>query len=1256
MMKQDSIVNILVVDDQRSNLLITQGVLQSLGHNVVTATNGKEAIQKLKEQEFAIIILDVQMPIMDGFETAQKIRENPKISHLPILFVTGSESEEIKIFKGYDLGAVDYLIKPIHPRILRGKVSIFLQLYQQQKQLQAANFQLEDRVEQRTQALKQINGSLQDQIKESKKLQKERSQIEQQVRESEQLHRTILHSISDAVFITNSQGEFTFICPNSDIIFGYSKQEIQEMGNIKTLFKADLLNDYNLELLEEVNNIDHQVLDKFDCLHFLLINIKKVKINQGTILYSCRDITERKQAQMALKKRRHYFDTLVKLQQQLLNINTQTIFESELLEPLGEVTEASRVLIYEYCQHNSCLIADPKIEWCANKITPTLYSSQSCPLTSTQAFSFMLKKLIRGEVVSGIVADLPVEERQLLEADQIKSFLIFPLKISDQFYGFLGFVDCLNEKHWDSLEVSILWLVAAAFSSTLERIAIANRLQQSQEKLQNIVNNTSDGLLVVDNQGIVQFLNPTAEALFDIPKEQLLGKHLGFLSGKKGVEIAIHQISGKMVITEMRVTDIMWEQQPATLASLRDITQRRSTEESLQQSLQELYAMKYALDQASIVVRTDSKGMITYVNEKFCEISQYSAQELIGTRHELVHSNYHSYDFWRELWETISKGDIWRGEINNIAKDGQNYWVDTTIVPFLNAQGQPEQYLAIRFDITDRKKAEQSLQALNEDLEIKIAQRTENLASANEKLRQEILEREKVELALRDSQAQLQDFLDNANDLIQSLSLADGRFMYANQAWHRTLGYSVEEIQNLTIFDLIEPSYQDYYLNIFTQMQKGEIDSISQVEVALLSKQKKLILLEGSINYRCQNGQPVATRAIFRDITEQKQIQQAIAASEAQLRAIFDNAAVGIALGTVEGRVIKVNHALIKMLGYQLSDLLQMHFADFTHPDDLQSELEAFQELLKGDKKFYQMKKRYLCANGKIMWGQLTVSLIYKNDSRVICEEQRNCCFVVGIVEDISEQVMAEQEMQKALEKERELNQLKDQFIDIVSHEFRTPLTSILGYTELLTKYPNKFSPDKKQKHLERIYMAGEQMKTLIEDVLYLSRANSGKLKFDPQPLNLVTFCQDLIEVLQIGIGEGHQLQFDYPDELAMETINLDKKLLQPILTNLLTNSIKYSPPESEIELLIEKTSNTIIFFVKDQGIGIPASDQLHLFESFHRAENVGNIQGTGLGLNIVQRYVNLHQGNIIFSSIINEETIFRVALPFVSQVSSSSG
>lgn len=176
----------------------------------------------------------------------------------------------------------------------------------------------------------------------------------------------------------------------------------------------------------------------------------------------------------------------------------------------------------------------------------------------------------------------------------------------------------------------------------------------------------------------------------------------------------------------------------ATLVSresaIAELTDRISALEALKQALKEIEDLKFAIDEHAIVASTDVQGKITYVNDKFCSISKYSREELLGRDHRILNSGHHSKEFFKRMYETICRGEVWHGEMRNLAKDGSIYWVDATIVPFLKADGKPRQYIAIRTDITDRKRAEQKIRELNDELEARVVERTKQLAAANQEL------------------------------------------------------------------------------------------------------------------------------------------------------------------------------------------------------------------------------------------------------------------------------------------------------------------------------------------------------------------------------------------------------------------------------------------------------------------------------------------------------------------------------------------
>ncbi len=257
----------------------------------------------------------------------------------------------------------------------------------------------------------------------------------------------------------------------------------------------------------------------------------------------------------------------------------------------------------------------------------------------------------------------------------------------------------------------------------------------------------------------------------------------------------------------------------------------------------------------------------------------------------------------------------------------------------------------------------------------------------------------------------------------------------------------------------------------------------------------------------------------------------------------------------------------------------------------------------------------------------------------------------VAIVRDITKRKQIDAEIRNALAKEKELGNLKSSFVTMASHEFRTPLTTILSSAELLELYGFKWDQEKKIKHLQRIQATVKQMVHLLNDVLLIGKAEAGKLEYNPAPLDLVQFCCDLVEEMQITT-KSHNITF----VSKMQSLNinpddcskayLDDKLLRHILSNLLSNAIKYSPQGNNVDFELIYKREEAIFHITDRGIGIPVADRDQLFNSFHRASNVGTISGTGLGLAIVKRSVDLHGGNITVNSEVGVRTTFTVSLP----------
>jgi PAS domain S-box-containing protein len=363
-----------------------------------------------------------------------------------------------------------------------------------------------------------------------------------------------------------------------------------------------------------------------------------------------------------------------------------------------------------------------------------------------------------------------------------------------------------------------------------------------------------------------------------------------------------------------------------------------------------------------------------------------------------------------------------------------------------------------------------------------------------------------------------------------------------------------------------------------------------------------------------------------------------ISREQARTQAILDALGEGVVVTDVQKAIQYINPALERMTGYTLAEVqgkVDRPWRDNQTPDEIYQEMwSTVQAGRTWTSEVVNQRK-----TGERYYASLTYAPILSTDAPT-----PQIMGSVGIQRDISLRKQAEEEVQRALEKEKELNELKSNFVSLTSHEFRTPLTTILSSAEMLEHYGARWTEERKHEHLQRIQTSVKYMTGLLNDVLVVAKAEANRLEFAPVPLDLLKFCRDLVEEIQLTDKAKHTLIFSGTVDCAQ--VNMDEHLLRHILNNLLTNALKYSPPESGVQFDLTCQAGRAVFRIEDHGLGIPLEDQARLFETFHRASNVRNIAGTGLGLTIVKRSVDAHGGTIEIVSQVGAGTTVTVSLP----------
>ena len=388
------------------------------------------------------------------------------------------------------------------------------------------------------------------------------------------------------------------------------------------------------------------------------------------------------------------------------------------------------------------------------------------------------------------------------------------------------------------------------------------------------------------------------------------------------------------------------------------------------------------------------------------------------------------------------------------------------------------------------------------------------------------------------------------------------------------------------------------------------------------------------------------------------------------LNAIIENAIDGIITIDDSGRIEHINPAALELFGYSRIEVVGQNVSVLMPPPDKEKHDQYIANYNHtGEKKIIGIGREVTGQrkDGSTFPFRLGVSEIKFTDRRIYTgfihdlsklkeDELKIKSYTeelefkikertTDLIKSINELETAKANMSALFEKERELNQLKTRFVSMASHEFRTPLSSIQLSASLIDKYTSKQDVANVEKHTGKIKNAINNLTTILNDFLSLEKLEAGKVEANANWFDIVSFAEEIAEEMQLMSKQNQLIVYEHSGTTAQ--VYLDQNLLKNCVINLISNAVKYSGENTMIQFNSFLKDNELIIYVKDNGIGIPTTDQHNLFEPFFRAHNTGDIPGTGLGLNIVKRYIGLMNGTVTCESAQNVGTNFRLHFKF---------
>ena len=739
-----------------------------------------------------------------------------------------------------------------------------------------------------------------------------------------------------------------------------------------------------------------------------------------------------------------------------------------------------------------------------------------------------------------------------------------------------------------------------------ERHRSQESLRNSEERYRSVVEHLGEGMFVAQNNRVV-FSNAQASQILRVPNEQLFDsdpvewihaedRHVLLdlrerlqkgLTTQDHYEVRHAAEDGVLRWLNIRPKPVAWDGGMATLTFFSDVTERKSILEALKRSEERYRAVIENVDSGMVVLQGDR---LVYANRRAAEIARMDPDQLlkVGFLH-YVHPDDHAIVLDRRARRLRGEEVPRSYEIRLQFPDGSLTWIEigVSVIPW---DGQPAT-ITFFSDVTERRKMTHALHLSEERYRAVVEHSGEGMVVVH-----------------------------------------DNKFVFVNKRAAELVQMSVEDMLREGYLHRIHPDDKALVDERRRKRLAGE-EVPSRYEIRMLLPGNVVRWFDIGVTVVPWDGKP-ASLTFFSDVTERKASEDELQRTSSEREAILQSALVGIVL-SVHRHTQWCNDKFAEMLGVSREDLIGKS-SMYMHPDH--AVWEAYGKVQRAaliEHGTFSHQRQLKRSNGDLFWVQMAGRCVKDKDPD---------SGVIWTFLDITDRIQAEQKTLEALEQQKELNELRSRFVAMTSHEFRTPLATILSSAELLKYYGDRMPAPEKTEVVQTIENSVHRMTRMLDRVLLLGKADAQMLEFRPMKLDLLSLCNSMVEEVR-NQHPDTLCQFDCSFDEACRTGLYDDKLLRHIFVNLLSNAVKYSPQGGTVRFNLVPVEGRVRFSVSDQGIGIPTEEIPHLFESFHRASNVGDIQGTGLGLAIVKNSVELHQGQIQVQSAAGGGTTFTITL-----------